>query len=605
MDRDRKELVIYTDHLSVYGAFYVRNEGTRYAYISDVYDDLAKVDSQAAAKVLAEYVANGGAEGEIAVGLGASLVSDIFGLSDSLSSGMDIATNPVTIASLGNPVFDTALADKAYKQLGNLGKMVSVVKIGSVILKDDASKGDMLGLYKDAASLALSFAESATLGVVMSGVWVFDYTINTMFEQGMAMKMENIGMVYQYFNDDFNSGQYRARTLKDWRQIFIDITEENPGDEAAIKAAIEKEIDRYARVFWELGPDTQAEVASELNVNYKRMSYPTSAEIEPLVADYKKDLYNRLYPVSTSVRNYMQQKAYAEYVKALNDQRAFYNQVINFTITEDVAQGAKPKYAGYVMRLEPLSDIAVKKNWTGTLNKDGCISSRFTMLGFMQAGSPNTVALYEPGGNPDEDEPKLRVGFTLKAPLTEVELGGTGSNLIYTEGSESKIVDWAMATALKQIGSIEVKPDGSFLASVAFGEDGRQGENKSNNIQVNNFELSGTFDASKGSGTATVSFNSVYFRKDINPLQAANPGDVKEYVTTYEYTDVATGNLTLSNNKGAVVMSGQLEHDRTGFTKLQHHEICNKVERWGENPTITDKSGKYGTKVSYNFTLND
>ncbi len=603
VDAAKKELLIYTDHLSRYGVFHVKNEGLRYAYISDVYADLLKVDTETATNALAEYVAKGGADGEIAVGLAASLVSDVFDLSGSLSSGLDIVTNPITIASLGNPVFDTALADKAYKKLGNLGKAVAVVKIGSTMLKSDASKEDILNLYKDVATFALGFSESAALGLAMSGIWVFDYTISTMFEQGMEIKMENIGMVYKHFNDVFRSGPYQARTLKDWRQVLIKIVEDNPNDEAAVKAAIEAEVDRYARVFWDIGADTQAEVASELGII--RMSYPTSAEIEALVADYKANLYDRLYPVSTSVRNYMQQKAYAEYVKSLNDMRAFYNQYIDFTIVEDVAKGAQPKYAGYVVRFEPLSDAAVKKNWTGTLNKDGAISTRFTMLGFIQAGCPNTIALYAPGDKPDEDEPKLRIGFTLKAPQTEVRLGGSDGNLIFVNGSESKIVDWAMATALKRIGSIELKPDGSFLASVAFADDGRQAVNRSNNIQVNNFELSGTFDDFLGTGTATVSFNSFYFRKDISPLQPANPDDVKEYVTTYEYTDAVTGDLNLRKEDHAVIMSGKLGHERAGFSKLQFHEINLGKEYWGDNPTITDKSGKYFTNVSYNFTLNN
>lgn len=605
VDKDSKELIIYTDHLSVYGAFYVRDEGLRRAYISDVYACLSQVDIKDAVDVLTEYVAKGGAGGELSVGLGASLVSELFGISDSLSSGIDMTTNPVTIASLGNPVFDSALADKAYKGLDKLGKVVSMVKIGSVILKDEASKSEMMGLYKDVASFAIGFSESAAIGTLMSGIWVFDYMLNTMFEQAMEIKMENIGMVYLHFNDYFNSGPYRARTLKDWRQVFIDIAEKNPGNEAAVKAAIEAEIDRYARVFWDIGPDAQAEVASDLDVNYKRMSYPTSAEIEPLVADYKANLYERLYPVSASVRDYMEKKAHQEHVKALNDMRDFYNQYIGLKIVEDVAPDKKPKYANYYARFEPLSDAAVKTNWTGKLDKDGSMTTVFTVLGFIQAGSPDTIALYEPGSNPDKDEPKHKVGFTLTAPQTEVKLGGAADSLIYKEGSEIKITDWAMATALKNIGSININPDGSFSASVAYAEDERQAQNKSNSIQVENFELSGSFDSKSGTGTAAVSFTSSYFRKDISPLQAVNPGDVKEYVTTYEYTDAATGDLSLSKDKDVIIMSGQLEHARTGFTKLQHHEISNKVEYWGDNPTVTDKSGKYGTKVSYSFILDD
>ena len=76
-------------------------------------------------------------------------------------------------------------------------------------------------------------------------------------------------------------------------------------------------------------------------------------------------------------------------------------------------------------------------------------------------------------------------------------------------------------------------------------------------------------------------------------------------MTTYEYTDAVTGDLNLRKEDHVVIMSGQLGHERVGFSKLQFHEINLGKEYWGDNPTITDKSGKYSTNVSYNFTLNN
>jgi N-methylhydantoinase B/oxoprolinase/acetone carboxylase alpha subunit len=68
-----------------------------------------------------------------------------------------------------------------------------------------------------------------------------------MFEKGMAMRMEKIDEVYVYFNDQFSGTLdggvgWTARSLKDWRQILIDIVEANPA-EADAKAAIEAEIE--------------------------------------------------------------------------------------------------------------------------------------------------------------------------------------------------------------------------------------------------------------------------------------------------------------------------------------------------------------------------
>jgi len=86
VDTAANELIIYTDHLSTFGAFHVRNEGQRSAYITDIYADFTGIDQQQATKALREYVAGGGADGEEAAGLAAgityifSMVTAIAGL---------------------------------------------------------------------------------------------------------------------------------------------------------------------------------------------------------------------------------------------------------------------------------------------------------------------------------------------------------------------------------------------------------------------------------------------------------------------------------------------------------------------------------------------
>jgi hypothetical protein len=238
------------------------------------------------------------------------------------------------MASLGSPTFDTALADSAYKKMNKLGKVAAAVKIGAVVLSTDKTDADTLGLYKDTAMLALSYSESAAWGLAASGLFIFDYTISSMFEQGMAMKMDKIDEVYVYFNDQFSGtldggNGWKARSLKDWRQVLIDITEANP-NEADAKAAIE-------------------------------------AEIETLVGAYKAQLYERPYPVTQSVSVYMQRKAEAAYLTALNEVKAFFNQTITFNIVEDVPDGEKSQYDGYALRFAPLSENAVKESWSGTM----------------------------------------------------------------------------------------------------------------------------------------------------------------------------------------------------------------------------------------------
>ncbi|MEA5035804.1 hypothetical protein [Cloacibacillus evryensis] len=439
VDTATNELIIYTDHLSTFGAFHVKNEGQRSAKITNIYADFTGLDQQEAMETLREYVAGGGADGEDAAGLAARLLTGyngflggVAGAAGEAGFATDLTGTILNMASVGSPTFDTALADSAYKKMNKLGKVAAAVKIGAVMLSTEKTDADTLGLYKDTAMLALSSAESAAWGLAASGLFIFDYTITSLFEQGMAMKMDKIDEVYVYFNDEYISKdrqgfQWTARSLKDWRQVLIDIAEANH-NEADAKAAVEAEIERYARVFWTLAKGDMDVVVSEMKEKNSKGSVTipnaTEAEIKTLVDGYKAQLYERLYPVTQSVSVYMQRKAEAAYLAALNEVKAFFNQSITFNIVEDVPDGEKSQYEGYALRFAPLSENAVKENWSGKLGSGGGGSTKFTLLGYIQAGCPKGLQLFKPGDDPESDEPELTLGFKLSAPVTEVTLGG-------------------------------------------------------------------------------------------------------------------------------------------------------------------------------------
>ncbi|QWV86963.1 hypothetical protein KQ224_02260 [Streptococcus parasuis] len=439
VDTASNELIIYTDHLSTFGAFHVRNESQRNAKITNIYADVTGIDQKKAIETLREYVAGGGADGEEAAGLAAQLLTGyngflggVAGAAGETGFATDLTGTILNMASIGSPTFDTALADSAYKKLNKLGKVAAAVKIGAVMLSTEQTDADTLGLYKDTAMLALSYGESAAWGLAASGLFIFDYTISNLFEQGLAMKMDKINEVYAFFNDEYVSKdrqgfEWTARSLKDWRQVLIGIAEANP-NEADAKAAVEAEIERYARVFWTLNSTDMGVVVSEMKEKNSKSSVtiptPTEAEMKTLVNGYKAQLYERLYPVTQSVSVYMQRKAEAAYLAALNEVKEFFNQSITFNIVEDVPDGEKSKYEGYALRFAPLSENAVKENWSGKLGDGGGGSTKFTLLGYIQAGLPKELQLFKPGDDPESDEPELTLGFKLSAPVTEVKLGG-------------------------------------------------------------------------------------------------------------------------------------------------------------------------------------
>ena len=79
VDAAAKELVIYTDHLSQYGAFYVKNAGRRDAYITGMIEGWNYITEEDAVAALKEMSENGGEAGQNIKSAGAKALQQAFG----------------------------------------------------------------------------------------------------------------------------------------------------------------------------------------------------------------------------------------------------------------------------------------------------------------------------------------------------------------------------------------------------------------------------------------------------------------------------------------------------------------------------------------------
>jgi hypothetical protein len=155
----------------------------------------------------------------------------------------------------------------------------------------------------------------------------------------------------------------------------------------------------------------------------------------------------------------------------LNEVKAFFNQTITFNIVEDVPDGEKSQYDSYALRFAPLSENAVKESWSGTLKGANGASTKFTLLGFLQAGCPKELQLFKPGDDPDSDEPELTLGFKLSAPITEVTLGGLpleellGTYFLTFNSNVSEESDSGHFTFMRHEEQLGFRSDDSYMGS--------------------------------------------------------------------------------------------------------------------------------------------
>lgn len=432
VDSQAKELVIYTDHLSVYGIFYVKDEGKRNTYITDVMDfgltmsaDQAisfgrriSADDPSVKKDLGEYVAE---------------FNELF------FDYSDRVDNAINIATLGDVPewLDTSIPETNLTLFSALGYISTCQNLAKITLKDTlgggADKGEVLNLIRDVSSKVTTYwadaftkVGSGALSVGMGGVLIIDKMLTAFAEEAQATRMEDISYVYHHFNESFTGFGHKVMRPKDWREKVIQVVEEHPEDPEIAISALEAGFNKYASEFFDLSVDQMYEVASDVpNVTVKRIPNFTESEKNQLIDEYVTYMKNNTMPaVLTSVQNYMIKKVEQQELAAINKIKEYYNSKINITLKEDIAEGSTSQFKDYKFRFAPLSGETVKSSWTGKWPESGEVKTTATLMGFMMAGYPHTVEFFKPDADMDKDEPEFTVPFVISIPNINITVSG-------------------------------------------------------------------------------------------------------------------------------------------------------------------------------------
>lgn len=413
LDTTNKQVLIYTTHLSTYGVFQVKNENTRKAYITDVYAIAALLNTGKSFEVIKE-LSEEGKPGNAAFEAGFEAINSVVG-----NTGTALTT--ITLGGM----YEGMLAQTLGSSSQHLGLVLAVVQTCydfTYNFADDQGKISTLSnLVKNISNNTVGYFGTSAMQVGFAGVAVFDILLSTVQSDMMELKLENIGDVYQYYNDVEN-----PRALNDWRKMFIAILETNSGNPQEAQKLINQEIENFCDRFWNLGYGKTKEIAAVSGKKYSFDERTWTKDRELLTAQYKAYLLNRLQAPITSARKYLlnqaMEQAQKEFEKQLRTIQKELNKTINVQIIEVPEKEGKYKYDGYIVKFAPLSINANSKSWVGKMPSSGELNTSFTVLGHMQSGSPNQLELYEPG----KDAPLLRVNFKVSYPITTILLTSQG-----------------------------------------------------------------------------------------------------------------------------------------------------------------------------------
>lgn len=431
VDAAANELVIYTDHLSTYGVFYVENEGKRNAYITDVYGSGFYIDKSTAIGFAEKIAADDPSIMTELAQFGIDMCSDFFDYSDRLDNAITMATVGDVPGWLSTEIQGTNLT--LFSAIGYVSTCKSLMEVA---IKDSvgggADTGAVLNLIRDVSSKVTTYwadvftsVGSGALSVGMGGVLIIDKMLTGFAEEAAATKLEDIEYVYHHFNEGFSGFGHKPMTAKDWRARAIEVINKYPNDPEIAINALESGFRAYASKFFDLTVEQQNEVAADTPiVTVKRIPNFTAAERDQMIERYIAHLKTNVMPaVLRSVENYMVKKVAQQQLEALNEIKDYYNTSIKITITEKLPEGAESPCIGYKFRFAPLDDTAVVENWTGTWQGPPLQGSA-TLLGFMMAGYPHTVEFFPPDADIETAEPKFVVPFVISTPEINIEFTG-------------------------------------------------------------------------------------------------------------------------------------------------------------------------------------
>lgn len=588
-----KSAVITTDHFSKYGVFSVSDGGMRRARIEFL--GLGGGDDEGDYLAAVNEYAEGGAPSTACLDIGTSAAGE------ALQLGGDILGN--IGQSAGYLAYGDDVLSSIGDHLGNIGLLVSVVQIGSNLYNGkthEAVVSSMKTAFSYMLNKAASKLSSSVMSASMASVAIVDYSINKFGTEALAGRAsiyrDAYSIYYQKGNDGFKSSA-------DWYKQFYPLFADPTRTEAELKAEIDRIVTEDCNIFWtganKLGVDYYVSEARE-KMKWTGGEAGLNEGVRKEISDERRSiLYTQILPgvfqqIALKINLENERKLRAEY-KALSD---FLNQPISFSIKDE-----KKTYGKHLARFAPLNANAEIDNWTGKFKDDGSLSTSFTLYGHMYSGAPGTLEIFKPDADLSKDEPLRIVEFKVTPPAIDIVLGEELAGLKYTGGDKSSVLQYGLDAVFKQAGAIQLGKDGSFTLEVDYATASNRSGNVSNTIEVRGFVMEGKLDPGTMKGNASFTASMVFTKKEISPMEAME-GETKEYVTTTHYEDTVSGSTVIKGTPEGVNLVTAMEAARAGYTKLQYHSIdTGGTEFWGDNPTVTDKSGNVDSSGVYRFSV--
>ena len=591
IDEVHSNVIITTDHLSIFGAFVVGKEYTRAAYVQYTIPSIAMRAATLSSQyedIIREAIEQNMTPGPSALVLGNAIVTDWLNIT---GAGLNMSS----------VVYASDFIENISKLMTNLG-LLSAIAQAAVDYQSGNNTALYVNLIKNLTNFSVSKFGTSMMNLASVGVFCIDYSITQFANEALSGRRDIYDQAYRLYYE-----REAKRTAKDWYLILMPMAKAAKSPDE-LNQKVMAEIDRYTKQFWEDETVVAYYQDEAMKYGFTGGGGLNQAIMDELSRNHKIELLQGLLqPVFGQISRKLAAEQQTELRKVLDELAKQLNTLVTIQVFDSAYDQAEPKplkssYAGYIARIAPLAEeVKDKEKWQQVLDNEGKASLPFRILGHLMAGSPNKIEIV----SPDEPDKVLKtIEFIVTPPTVQVDIGEQkATGMVFAKGTLNSPESAGIFAALEELGVIPIEEDGHFSVSVPYVATTRQEGTLLWNIETTDFTMEGTWDTLSKTGNveigAFISANGV-----AKEAFSDDPNMEKHYaIWEYDYSYIMNGSGNLSLEGSQIIMQVNFDYSRTGNYTQGITVWFNDHWEPSDNPVIVDQSGDFTASWVYYFNI--
>ena len=591
IDEVHSNVIITTDHLSIFGAFVVGKEYTRAAYVQYTIPSIAMRAATLSSQyedIIREAIEQNMTPGPSALVLGNAIVTDWLNIT---GAGLNMSS----------VVYASDFIENISKLMTNLG-LLSAIAQAAVDYQSGNNTALYVNLIKNLTNFSVSKFGTSMMNLASVGVFCIDYSITQFANEALSGRRDIYDQAYRLYYE-----REAKRTAKDWYLILMPMAKAAKSPDE-LNQKVMAEIDRYTKQFWEDETVVAYYQDEAMKYGFTGGGGLNQAIMDELSRNHKIELLQGLLqPVFGQISRKLAAEQQTELRKVLDELAKQLNTLVTIQVFDSAYDQAEPKplkssYAGYIARIAPLAEeVKDKEKWQQVIDNQGKASLPFRILGHLMAGSPNKIEIV----SPDEPDNVLKtIEFIVTPPTVQVDIGEQkATGMVFAKGTLNSPESAGIFAALEELGVITIEEDGHFSVSVPYVTTTRQEGTLLWNIETTDFTMEGTWDTLSKTGNveigAFISANGV-----AKEAFSDDPNMEKHYaIWEYDYSYIMNGSGNLSLEGSQIIMQVNFDYSRTGNYTQGITVWFNDHWEPSDNPVIVDQSGDFTASWVYYFNI--